>query len=41
MSCAVTTAVAPLSAITNSAKAAPIARLASSSHWSGTTPRTS
>src|SRR3954453_21006395 len=41
MSCAVTTAVAPLSDTTNSAKAAPIARLVSSSHCSGTTPRTS
>jgi hypothetical protein len=41
MSCAVTTAVAPLSVSTNSAKAAPIARLTSSSHSSGTIPRTS
>ncbi len=41
MSCAVTTAVAPLSATTNSANAAPMARLVSSSHSSGTTPRTS
>ncbi len=41
MSCAVTTAVAPDSACTNSANAAPIARATSSSHWSGTTPRTS
>ena len=41
MSCAVTTAVAPLSPTTNSANAAPIARLIFSSHWSGTTPRTS
>ena len=41
MSCAVTTEVAPVSAWTNSANAAPIARATSSSHWSGTTPRTS
>src|SRR3982750_1154330 len=41
MSWAVTIAVAPLSPVTNSANAAPIARLTSSSHSSGTTPRTS
>src|SRR4051812_9282558 len=41
MSWAVTIAVAPLSPMTNSANAAPIARLTSSSHSSGTTPRTS
>ena len=41
MSCAVTTAVAPVSWATNSANAAPMARATSSSHSSGTTPRTS